>query len=480
MAASINPSYRLYPHVRLLNRKLLDVTAGRTKRLIVSMPPRHGKSMTISQYFPAWYVMMHRTRRLILASYGENFAAEWGRKARAIVEEFGPSLYGVAIDKRSNAADRWDLHGVSGGLVTTGVGGSLTGRGGDVIVDDPIKNDEEANSPVYREKIWGWFRSTLLTRVPSDGFVIVVMTRWHEDDLVGRILAGEDSGTWEYMKLPAVAEEPDDALGRKTGEALCPELFDRDALKVKRVEVGSYVFAGLYQQRPAPAEGGIIKRKWFGEGETRASRRWTPSKSPDILLLGGRPVALHDCLRFTITDMAVSTKESADYTVTTAFAMTMDSRKDLIVLDVDRARMEGPDILPRVDAMRKKHRASFAGIETVAFQLSIVQAARRANIPVREIPADKDKTVRAIAATPHMEAGKVWLPLEAPWLADFEAEIFSFPNATHDDQTDTLTYGTAFAQGTPIKTPPQPKEKREDDRSPMEENLTSRGASPFR
>lgn len=473
MAAKLNTSYRLYPHVKLLNRKLLDVTAGRTKRLIVSMPPRHGKSMTISQYFPAWYVMMHRTRRLILASYGENFAAEWGRKARAIVEEHGPSLYGVAIDRRSNAADRWDLNGFPGGLVTTGAGGSLTGRGGDVIVDDPIKNDEEANSPVYREKIWSWFRSTLLTRVPSDGFVIVVMTRWNEDDLVGRILKGDDSRMWEYLRLPAVAEDDNDALGRKIGEPLCPGLFDRQALDAKKSEVGSYVFAGLYQQRPAPPEGGVIKRDWF-------KGRWSRTDNPDKILLNGRAVHLHDCLVFTITDLAVSTKETADYTVTTTFGLTMDARRDLVVLNVSRRRMEGPDILPSIKGEMKRSGAKFAGIEAVAFQLSLIQAARREGIPVREIVADKDKVVRAIAATPLMEAGRVWLPVEAHWLADFESEIFSFPNGAHDDQTDTLTYGCAFAQSTPAWGPPKVVERKVDDRSPMDENLTSRASSPFR
>jgi predicted phage terminase large subunit-like protein len=464
--------YQLFPHIRLLNRKLLDVVAGRIKRLIISMPPRHSKSMSVSQYFAAWYVMVRRNRRLILASYGAEFAAEWGRKARAIVEQFG-HYFGVSIDRRSTAADRWDLAGLPGGMVTTGVGGSLTGRGGDLILDDPIKNQEEAMSLTYRDKTWDWFRSTFLTRLPQDGFVIVPVTRWNEDDLVGRILKSDDAGEWEYLCLPAIAETNDDALGRKIGEPLCPGLFNAEALARKKAEVGSYVWAGLYQQRPAPPEGGIIKRTWF-------EKRWTKGQNADTVLLAGRPVQLHDCLTFTITDLAVSTKESADYTVITTLAMTVDSRRDLIILNVKRSRMEGPDILPAIAAEMKTWKSKFAGIETVAFQLSLVQAARRAGMAVREMPADKDKTVRAIAATPHMEAGKVWLPVDAPWLADFESEIFSFPNATHDDQTDTLTYGCAFAQGTQLMGVPKVTvEKEVDDRSPMSENLTSRAASPF-
>lgn len=433
--------------------------------------------MLTSQFFPAWYLMMRPKKRVILASYGADFAAEWGRKARAIVEEHGPSLYGVSMDRRSSKADRWDLAGLPGGMVTAGVGGGITGRGASLfIIDDPVKNAEEANSPAYQEMTWNWYTSTARTRMAPDGAIVLVMTRWNDLDLAGKLLTSEHAHIWEYLRLPAVAEDADDALGRKAGEALCPGLFPRDALEEIKGEVGSYVWAGMYQQRPAPPEGGIIKRAWF---QSRRYRR--DPKDPDKLLMSdGRVVTLHDCLVFSITDLAVSTKETADYTVISTFALTMDGRRDLILLNVKRSRMEGPDILPAIDSERKVWKAKFAGIETVAFQLSMVQQARRLGIPVREIPADKDKVVRAYAATPHMEAGKVWLPLEAHYLADFEAEIFSFPNATHDDQTDTLTYACAFAQGQAIGNVPKAREPRPvDDRSPISENLTNRAASPF-
>ncbi|MCC6419952.1 MAG: hypothetical protein IT429_17085 [Gemmataceae bacterium] len=245
------------PHLTLLNRKLLDVAAGRCRRLVISMPPRHGKSELTSRYFPAWFLGSYPDRRVILTSYEANFAAGWGRKARDVLGATG-HLFGVKVSGASSAADRWEIEGREGGMVTAGVGGPITGRGADVlIVDDPVKNAEEARSPTQREKAWDWFKSTAYTRLEPNGSVILIMTRWHRDDLAGRLLsqaADLDGYRWEVISLPALATESD-PLGRQPGEALWPQRYPAERLEATRKDIEAFWWAALYQQDPT-AEGG--------------------------------------------------------------------------------------------------------------------------------------------------------------------------------------------------------------------------------
>lgn len=237
------------------------MATGRTPRLIVAEPPRHGKSELISRYLPSWYLGTFPDRRVALLSYEAEFAARWGRRARDLLEEHGPQLFGARVRQDSRAAHEWELAGAAGGMTTAGVGGPITGKGADLmIVDDPVKNAEEAQSKTYREKAWDWWTSTAYTRLEPGGSVIVVMTRWHEDDLVGRILAQARGGgeRWDVVTLPALAEE-NDPLGRTPGEALWPSRYPRERLLEIERAVGPYVWSALYQQRPAPREGGMFK-----------------------------------------------------------------------------------------------------------------------------------------------------------------------------------------------------------------------------
>lgn len=258
-------------HLEMLNRKLVDVAEGRTRRLIVTMAPRHGKSECISKYFPAWYIGRFPERRVILTSYEADFAANWGRKVRDLLDEFGPEYFGVRVRRDSSAANRWDLEGHAGGMVTAGVGGPITGRGADIFIcDDPIKNAEEAASEAIRERNKDWWRSTAYTRLEPGGSAVIVCTRWHHDDLAGWLIAGGAgdgdgaASAWEVLNLPALAED-DDPLGREPGEALWPERYDRAALdEIRRsANVGEYFFAAMYQGRPVPKSGGMFKTSWF-------------------------------------------------------------------------------------------------------------------------------------------------------------------------------------------------------------------------
>ena len=179
-------------HLLYTSKKLVDVSARRIKGLIVTEPPRHGKSELISKYFPAWYLGLFPDERIILTSYEADFAASWGRKARDIIEEYGEELFGIQVRQDSSAANRWGIQGYEGGMNTAGAGGPITGKGGNlIIIDDPFKNAEEANSKTIRDKVWEWYKSTLYTRLEPNGVLVIIQTRWHEDDLVGRLLNPE-------------------------------------------------------------------------------------------------------------------------------------------------------------------------------------------------------------------------------------------------------------------------------------------------
>jgi phage terminase large subunit-like protein len=282
--------YQIPPHLDLLNRLLVDAMARRRKRIIVSLPPRHGKSYLISHHFPAFYLGVFPEHNFILVSNEADFAADWGAKAQEVMTRMGPSLFGVEVDPRTTAASRWNVRRrgtqrILGGMRTVGAGGPLVGRGAHcLVIDDVIKNSEEAESSTTRQKMWDWFITTARTRLEPGGIIIIVNTRWHEDDLVGRLLdwAAQGREHWDYLRLPALAE-PGDPLGRPVGEALWPERgsgFTRHDLEVTR-DLNPFHFEALYQGNPIPRSGGMFQDTWFTNNivdayppECRFARGW--------------------------------------------------------------------------------------------------------------------------------------------------------------------------------------------------------------
>lgn len=265
-AQTVDKRWKLARHLKYLDRALTDTLTGTDgiRRLIISMPPRHGKSELASKYLPAWFLGTFPDKRVIMVGYGAKFAEEWGGKARGILREFG-WMFGVDVSKTTQSKSEWGIEGRSGGMYAVGIDGSLTGRGADLlIIDDPIKNQEEAASEVYRDKHWEFWKAAAYTRLEPNGAAIVIQTRWHEDDLTGRILAHEEAfgEKWRKVILPAIAGDGD-ALGRKPGEALWPERYDESRLANIEKTSGSYWWSALYQQRPSPEGGLIFKREWF-------------------------------------------------------------------------------------------------------------------------------------------------------------------------------------------------------------------------
>ena len=409
-----------YEHLLFLNRKLVDVAAGRIKRLIVSMPPRHGKSELVSRYFPAWYIGTFPDKRIILVSYEADFAATWGRKARDLLEEHGPSLFGVRVSGKSSAANRWDIEGHEGGMVTAGVNGPITGKGADIgIIDDPVKNDQEALSVTYRERAYEWYKSTFRTRIQRDGAIILIMTRWHENDLAGKLLAAqeEEGEKWEVVSLPALAED-DDPLGREFGQPLCPDLFSKDALESIKKAVGSYWWASLYQQRPSPVEGGIFKRNWW------QYYRRMPDKFDEIIQSW---------------DMTFKDTKTADYVVGQVWGR---KGADKYLLDQVRDRMDFPATVQAVRNLSAKWPQARAKlIEDKANGPAVIATLKRNISGLIPIEPQGSKESRAWAASPEVEAGNVYLPDPsiAPWVHDFVEECAAFPNGANDDQVDAMT-----------------------------------------
>ena len=409
-----------YEHLLFLNRKLVDVAAGRIKRLMVSMPPRHGKSELVSRYFPAWFIGAFPDKRIILVSYEADFAATWGRKARDLLEEHGPSLFGIRVSGKSSAANRWDIEGHEGGMVTAGVNGPITGKGADIgIIDDPVKNDQEAMSVTYQERTYEWYKSTFRTRIQRDGAIILIMTRWHENDLAGKLLAAqeEEGEKWEVVSLPAIAED-DDPLGREFGQPLCPDLFTKDALESIKKAVGSYWWASLYQQRPSPAEGGIFKRNWW------QYYRRVPDRFDEIIQSW---------------DMTFKDTKTADFVVGQVWGR---KGADKYLLDQVRDRMDFPATIQAVRTLSAKWPQARAKlVEDKANGPAVIATLKREISGLIPVEPQGSKESRAWAVSPEVEAGNVYLPDPsiAPWIHDFVEECAAFPNGANDDQVDAMS-----------------------------------------
>ncbi len=418
--------WRYAPHLGIIDSALKELSFGQDKRIIINLPPRHGKSELVSKYFPFWYLGNFPDKKIILASYAADFAEYWGANVRELINEWGMGLYGISLSGR--ATGNLALADYGGGMISMGAGGQITGRGADlIIIDDPVKNDAEAHSVTYRDKLWDWFRSTLLTRLEPGASLVLIMTRWHNDDLASRILKHDIEHRWEQIKLPAVAGE-NDILGRKPGDALWKERYSRESLDSIKESIGSYWFSALYQQEPETENYGIFRREYFKYFDLKR----------DLIDYGGIYLHPDQYKMFSVVDLAISEKETADFTVVLTFAL--DRYNNAYILDIIRERVSGTRHLELLISVYKKWKPLKIGIESVQFQKSLARMALDRGLPVIELIPDKDKVSRAFPIAARMESGKVFFPRNAPWLAKFEEELLLFPGGRHDDQADALAY----------------------------------------
>ncbi len=444
-------------HLDLLCQKLEEVEAGvragKSPRLIITMPPRHGKSEVTSKGYPAWILGRNPGWEIILTSYAAEIATDFSRISREKIREFGPSVFNVKLSQETAAVNRWGLEGYRGGLNAVGAGGPLTGRGAHIaIIDDPFKGPEDSGSPTQRKKVIDWYKSVLRTRLAPGGAVILIQTRWHKDDLAGWLLSQMENGgeQWEILNLPALAEE-NDPLGRDLNEPLWPERFSREELlKIKSLDL--YFWNALYQQHPGDPEGGLFKRQYFRYFEKEGE--WFILHSPE----GEKRWSDSRCTVFQTCDPAGSTKEKADYFVLSTWAAT--PHNELLLLDVIRDKLEGPDQPELFQSGYDRWHPIAQGVESKNMGLTLFQTLQRTSLPVEELRPDGDKVLRARPMAARYKSGMVYHRKHAAWLDEWEEELIGFPNAAHDDQVDCAAYAYVMLQDIELY---QKSEYREGD-----------------
>jgi predicted phage terminase large subunit-like protein len=464
--------WKPYDHLVLLNQKLNDLAHRRIQRLLVTMPPRHGKSWTCSKHFPAGYLANFPDHRVVLASYEARFAARWGGQVRDLVKR-NSDLLGISVSESSKAKNEWDLVDHEGGMQTAGIGGPITGKGANLlIIDDPVKNHEEAESEEYQQRNWDWYLSVAHSRLEPDadgleGVVLLILTRWHDADLGGKVLA-EHGDQWEVLNLPAMAED-DDELGRERGAPLCPERFDLEALEKIRTTSGPRVWSALYQQRPTPEGGGRFQKDRFRYWDTvMGDGPYYRCTGP----LGDELIAKKDCWRFTTVDTAATTKKRSDFTVISVWDVAPPKVNEqgqerpalLFLVHRERRRIESVDHLAFLTEVNAAWNPLWHGVESATYGLQLIQTAIRKGLRIRELEADRDKWARSEIASILLNNGRVFFPKGAPWLDEWEDELLSFPYGTHDDQVDTFSYAADEVDKRPGKKQRAKTEKSFRDR----------------
>ena len=416
--------YKHGEHTRYIANVLQDIEAkhaqGQSTFTIIEMPPRHSKSMSITESFPSWFIGRNPKRRVIQASYGGTLARKFGLSNLQKIEGKAGRIFGLEIDPRKSAANNFNIKGAGGGMVSTGIGGAITGEGADLlIIDDPIRNRRDANSPSYRDFVWGEWKATLSTRLQPGASVIVILTRWHEDDLAGRILE-HDSRDWNEIKIPCIAQE-NDLLGRSPGEPLWPENgFGLEwADKTKRA-VGALDWASLYQQDPRPQQGALLNRNYW--------KRF--SKYPDAREFD-KIIFSWDC---TFKDL-----ETSDFVVGQTWGKM---GPDFYLLDQVRERMGIVQTMEAIKAMAARWPSGIGTyIEDKANGSAVIEMLKSHISGIIPVSPTEGKVSRAQAVLPLIMGGNVYIPTNdlASWAIDFVNECASFPYGKNDDQVDCAT-----------------------------------------
>jgi predicted phage terminase large subunit-like protein len=415
--AQVTPAYSWeWPHLRYIRAKLDEVTTGAIKRLMIFCPPQHGKSQMTTIRYPIWRLEREPSLRVIVGCYNQTLVNTFSKAARGLARGR------ITLDLERQAVEEWRT--AAGGVFrAVGVGAGITGQGGDLIlIDDPVKSREEAESQSYRDRCYDWYSQDLFTRQGPNAAIILIMTRWHEADLAGRILASEEGPRWTVVNLPALAEAGD-PLGRELGAALCPARYDEAALAERRTVLGSYAFSALYQGHPSPPGGGMFQRDWFS-------------------IVNAAPV---DSARCRYWDKAGSEK-SGDYSV--GVRMARDGDGVFYVEDVVRGQWSA---LARERIMRQTAEMDGGNVSIGVEQepgsggLESAQSSIRnlAGFPVYAEKVTGEKQVRAMPFAAQCEARNVKL-VRGAWNQAYLEELASFPYGSHDDQCDASS--GAFAK----------------------------------
>ena len=408
-------------HHKKIAAALDRVVSGECKRLMIAMPPRHGKSQMGSYLFPAYLMGKKPDSKLIVGSHTAELAQRFGRMIRNLVadERYKELFPDFLLSADSKAAGRWDTsHG--GEAFFIGKGGAMTGRGGNVVILDDILDEQDALSNTAMENTWEWYQSGPRQRLQPNGAIIVINTRWKTDDLSGRLLKLQGaikSDKWEILEFPAILP---------SGGPLWPEYWKLEELEAVKHTIGLQKWNAQWQQTPTADEGAILKREWW--------QRWKPEEPPLVEYI------------IQSYDTAYSKKETADYSVITTwgvFVPDQDSGPNIILLDVKKGRWDFPELKRIAREEYKNWNPDNVLIEAKATGITLQQELRRVGIPVTMYSpggrrAGQDKISRANSIAPILESGMVWAP-ETEWADELIEECAAFPNGDHDDMVDSTT-----------------------------------------
>lgn len=463
--------YVMSPHQNLIGDLLMASASKETMRFMLSMPPGHCKSTHSSHHFPAWWFgKIGSKQRFLQAGHSQDFVAkEIGAKVRQIIQsdDYKRVFPEVQIKHDMRAMDYWALTNGKGKYVGKGAGQGISGfRGNYGMVDDPYKSRKDAESPTIRDAVFKWYSDDFSTRLLPGSPLGIIMTRWHSDDLCGRITDREEREAreeaekvekdfaenlvkklensagnqrkyrFEIINLPAIAEDDDDVLGRARGEALWPELFDLDALENLKADMTPASWNSLYQGTPMDVEGGAVASAWFQQYDHPPSRG------------GGDPPKANEVRRCVVSvDAANTAKERSDYTVITVWYE--DFKKNHYLIDVVRDQMEFTTMSTEIARVCKRYNADALLVEAKGNGLAYLQLKKDGGAPAPLIPIEvgtSSKEFRFDEVTPMIEAGQVYLPARATWLADYLKELVAFPNGKHDDQVDSTSQYLKWAR----------------------------------
>lgn len=425
--------------------RLIQKAIDENQRIIITVPPGHGKSTIASVYTPIWYLLKYPKRNVALVSYSSTLAENKSVQAQSLATKAIGELH-PDVQSRSDWAlkDALDIS-----FRARGLGGAITGNPVDLmLLDDLIKSHEEAESKVYRDKVWEYLDSTISTRFTKNAACIAILTRWHLDDYAARL---NKNWGWPIYNIPAICEkEEGDLLGRKLGEVAAPVLKPAEMIEERKRNMSAYSFTALYRGQPTSQESSRIKREWF---------KYYPAEKIEEI---ARRYNVYQTV-----DTSGTANESSDYFVVLTFAFvtktldgeiiteSQDAKREMAqgrelirciyVLDVFRQKFETTEHDSALQQCRVKWRPITQYVENKTFGLNIIQSAKKKNLPIEPIEADVSKFLRSERISVYYKNGRVFHPSKAEWLQDFEEEISTFPVAPHDDQFDCVSYAGIVA-----------------------------------
>jgi len=447
-----------------------DVIAEESPRLMITVPPRHGKSMIASQYYPAWHLGNHPHHEFINTSYAQSLQMDFSRKIQELIRtpDYHLLFGNLGVTKKNEAVERWSLFDydkekrTGGGVLAAGVGGPITGRGAHIfLIDDPVKNRDEAESQTIRETAKSWYSSTAYTRLAPGAGILIIQTRWHDDDLSGWLLNEmreaekemltsedgewpEDADRWKVIDFPAIATQ--DEAYRLKGEALHPERYSLKALRKIKRALAPRDFAALYQQNPQVEEGAYFQKKHF------RMYKGAPPEFLDIYCAG---------------DLAISKKDHADWTVFLVAGLAADG--NIYIIEEYRGRWDAKEIIDVMFEIHRKHHPRQFGLEKGQISLTIdtflenrMREEKIYDLFVDELPPGKqDKELRARIIQGMMAHGKVFWPEGALWVDDYMNELLRFPSGVKDDRVDAAAWIGKMIAGKSHSGAGKPKSKGE-------------------